>query len=338
MRADLTIYKAATALAAYQGRDAVTLDDVNEVSELALSHRRSSLPKAPPPPPPVLDDSPPDRRTLPQNRPFYAEGGKSPDAAKAAGESTVRDRDTAGNVTSPRDEDSPSPAPSSDFAINPRWKVPNARKWGKAPGVRGRLAASDRTGAFMGSTTPRERITDLALVATLRAAAPWQIRRGRATSNDRLVLKKRDLREKLRLRPTRHLILFCVDASRSMGASERMGRTKAAVLSLLVDAYQGRNRVGLITFGKGGAHLVLPPTRSVRVAARLLEDVPVGGATPFAAGLAMSARVIASERRREPAIVPLLVVLTDGRGNLPLAVGGNPEVRSHGDCRKARPR
>jgi magnesium chelatase subunit D len=141
-----------------------------------------------------------------------------------------------------------------------------------------------------------------------------------------LVLRAPDLRDKVRVRASQHLILFVVDASRSMGARRRMAQTKGAVLSLLVDAYQKRERVGLITFSGPGARLVLPPTRSVRVAARHLHELPVGGLTPLAHGLALAGRVIAATRRREPGIAPLVVLLTDGRSNVALQAGGAAEA------------
>jgi magnesium chelatase subunit D len=143
-----------------------------------------------------------------------------------------------------------------------------------------------------------------------------------------VILRAGDLRDKVRARPAQHLVLFVVDASRSMGARRRMAQTKAAVLSLLVDAYQERDRVGLITFGGPGARLVLPPTRSVRVAARHLAELPVGGLTPLAHGLALAHGVVATARRREPGVAPLIVLLTDGRGNVALrpGPGASPEA------------
>jgi magnesium chelatase subunit D len=149
-----------------------------------------------------------------------------------------------------------------------------------------------------------------------------------------LILRRGDIRVKVRARPSQHLILFVVDASRSMGARERMRQTKAAVLSLLVDAYQKRDRVGLITFGGPGARLVLAPTRSVRVAARCLADLPIGGLTPLAEGLALAGRVVASSRRRAPGVAPLVVLLTDGRGNVPLRPGGDPEAEALAGARQ----
>ena len=185
------------------------------------------------------------------------------------------------------------------------------------------MVESGGPGAFVGSRRPKGRLHDPAIAATLREAAAGQVERGRIAGGP-LILRPSDLREKVRARPARHLVLFVVDASRSMGARERIRQTKAAVLSLLIDAYQRRDRVGLITFGRGGARLALPPTRSVQVAARCLDDLPIGGATPLAAALELTLRVVGSARRREPGVWPLVVLLTDGRGNLPLGPGGHP--------------
>ena len=110
-----------------------------------------------------------------------------------------------------------------------------------------------------------------------------------------------------------NLVLFAVDASGSMAAGQRMRAVKGAVGSLLRDAYQRRDKVGLITFRGTEATLALPPTSSVEAGARRLAVLPTGGRTPLAAGLAMAARVLAAERLRDPDRRPLLVVVTDGR-------------------------
>jgi magnesium chelatase subunit D len=108
-------------------------------------------------------------------------------------------------------------------------------------------------------------------------------------------------------------VLFVVDASGSMGARSRMAAVKGAVLSLLLDAYQRRDKVGLITFRGGDAELALPPTWSVEAAATRLTSLPTGGRTPLAAGLLRAHEVLRVERVRDPQRRPLLVVVTDGR-------------------------
>jgi magnesium chelatase subunit D len=324
LRADLTIYKAAAALAAYDGRTEVTAADVEAVAELALSHRRTAPPRGnPPPSPPALDDRPSSNHHGAPSKPRSSAGADRPDRSGDA-----RAEAEPGDGGPAEDAGELQLQAAADPESVARWRPRTASpRRGSAAGRRGRPTKADRRGAYVGSTRPIGRAADPAIVATLRAAAPWQAGRGREAGQN-LILRAGDLRDKLRRRPSRHLVLFVVDASRSMGARERMRQTKAAVLSLLVDAYQKRDRVGLITFGKGGAKLALPPTRSARDAARRLADLPIGGATPLPAGLELALRVVAASRRREPGVVPLVVLLTDGRGNLPLATGGDPEAES----------
>ncbi|GAB2517538.1 VWA domain-containing protein [Nocardiopsis aegyptia] len=142
-----------------------------------------------------------------------------------------------------------------------------------------------------------------------------------ARSGGRLRIQPRDLRVAVREGQETNLILFCVDASGSMAARKRMAEVKTAVLSLLLDAYRRRDKVGLVTFRGRGAELALPPTRSVDVAAARLDDLPAGGRTPIAEGLVEAARVLRRERLRDPKLRPLLVVVTDGR-----ATGGKGAV------------
>ena len=129
----------------------------------------------------------------------------------------------------------------------------------------------------------------------------------------RVTVGPADLREAVREGREGNLVLFAVDASGSMAARQRMRAVKGAVLSLLLDAYQRRDKVGLVTFRGAGAEVALPPTSSVEAAARRLTSLATGGRTPLAAGLAQSARVLATERLRDPRRRALLVVVTDGR-------------------------
>jgi magnesium chelatase subunit D len=127
------------------------------------------------------------------------------------------------------------------------------------------------------------------------------------------LLRKQDLREPIRQGRESNLVLFCVDASGSMAARQRMGAVKGAVLSLLLDAYQRRDKVGLVTFRADGAELALPPTSSVEAGAARLRQLPTGGRTPLAQGLRRAAAALRVERLRDPHRRPLLIVVTDGR-------------------------
>jgi magnesium chelatase subunit D len=154
-------------------------------------------------------------------------------------------------------------------------------------------------------------VKDVALAATLRAAAPHQKERGRSGSG--ILVLQGDLREKVREGREGNLILFVVDASGSMAARRRMSAVKGAILSLLADAYQRRDKVGLVSFRGEGAQLLLPPTSSVELAAPRLEELPTGGRTPLAAGLEKAAEVLKRTELQDAERRSLLVLLTDGR-------------------------
>ncbi|QBI55409.1 putative cobaltochelatase [Streptomonospora litoralis] len=178
-----------------------------------------------------------------------------------------------------------------------------------APGRRSR--AETPYGRTSGARVPRAGVRGLHLTATLRAAAPYQRARGRTGPG--LLVRSGDVREVVREGREGNLVLFCVDASGSMAARERMRAVKGAVLSLLLDAYQRRDKVGLVTFRGTGARVELPPTSSVEAGARRLRELRTGGRTPLAAGLLRAAEVLRVERLRDPSRRPLLVVVTDGR-------------------------
>jgi magnesium chelatase subunit D len=159
------------------------------------------------------------------------------------------------------------------------------------------------------------------LDATLRAAAPHQRRRQDflgSVASAQFLIEPWDLREKVRETRTGSLILFVVDASGSMGAQRRMVAVKGAVLSLLLDAYQRRDQVGLISFRGTRADLLLPPTNSVDLAQQYLQDLPTGGRTPLARGLYLALEVLEIERLKNREVLPLLVLLSDGRANVSL--------------------
>jgi magnesium chelatase subunit D len=197
---------------------------------------------------------------------------------------------------------------------------------GTGEGAPGRRSATRGPfGRTVEARIPRDRPFALHLPATIRAAAlrvphapaltpaPGATPIRRPAASRRVRLTAADLREAVREGKEGNLVLFAVDASGSMAARQRMRAVKGAVLSLLLDAYQRRDKVGLVTFRGTGAELALPPTSSVEAAARRLASLPTGGRTPLAAGLAKAARVLAAERLRDPRRRPLLVVVTDGR-------------------------
>jgi magnesium chelatase subunit D len=361
LRADLVTARAAIAHAAWAGRLAVTVEDIRAAARLALPHRRRRQPfDAPGLPDDELDqaladaaadDGGPDDDGGPGGgQPPPGDPGRpTPPAPPASPDHSA----TADSVAEPRPgQQAPSPttsrkhsgapddmndsatqsgtrdgadaaavAPGEVFRVR-RLDVPGAGAG--APGRRSR--ARGGVGRVTGARVPRGRLGRIHLAATLAAAAPHQLARGRAAP-DPLRLRRDDLREPQLEGRESNLVLFVVDASGSMAARSRMGAVKGAVLSLLIDAYQRRDKVGLIAFRGSAAEVLLPPTSSVEAAVSRLAALPTGGRTPVAAGLVRAHEVLRAEQLRDPQRRPLLVLVTDGR-----ATGGPDPV---GDAHRA---
>jgi Mg-chelatase subunit ChlD len=183
-------------------------------------------------------------------------------------------------------------------------------------GRRSQTRTNRKRGRYIQARPAAGKTDDLAFDATLRAAAPFQKERAEQRRQVAFAVRSSDFQRKVRVKKASNLILFLVDASWSMAVAERMSATKGAILSLLTDAYQRRDRVGLIVFQKNRATLILQPTNSVQLARRALADIPVGGKTPLSAGLYMAREIIQRERILHPDINPLLILLTDGAGNV----------------------
>ncbi len=183
-------------------------------------------------------------------------------------------------------------------------------------GRRSQTRTERKRGRYIQARPANGKTNDIAFDATIRAAAPHQINRDKGDLA--FAVRKSDLQRKVRVKKQANLVLFVVDASWSMAVSERMEATKGAIMSLLTDAYQRRDRVGLIVFQKDKAQLVLPPTSSVQLAQKALADIPVGGKTPLSAGLTLSYEVIRQENAAHPDVLPLMILLTDGAGNVSL--------------------
>ncbi len=192
----------------------------------------------------------------------------------------------------------------------------------KHGGRRSRTRTNDKRGRYIQARNTPGNPYDLAFDATLRAAAPFQRQRIELRKRVAFAIRPADYMRKVRVRRAANLVLFLVDASWSMAVAERMAATKGAILSLLTDAYQRRDRVGLVVFQKDRATLVLPPTNSIYLAQRALDDIPVGGKTPLSAGLMLAYEILRQEKLLRPDVMPLLMVLTDGAGNV--SIGSLP--------------
>ncbi|MEW1736873.1 VWA domain-containing protein [Nocardia beijingensis] len=331
MRADLVVARTATAHAAWRGADGVTEDDVRVAAELALPHRRRRDPfDEPGISEQQLDDAMRDaaaeaRREQPSSPPQDA--GETDDAvADERGESPDDGPDdpapTDGGPEDPSPPEGPgggrsgegrTGTPVSAGARTPRWEVPGVGEG--APGRRSR--AESRHGRVVRSSTDTS--AGLHLLGTVLAAAPKQRARGRGAGPLRLAAE--DLRGAYREGREGNLVVFVVDASGSMAARDRLSAVTGAVVTLLRDAYQRRDKVAVVSVRGTEAELVLPPTSSVDIAVRRLSGMRTGGKTPLAAGLLKAREVVLRERVRDPRRRPMLVLLTDGR-----ATGGADPV------------
>ncbi|MFF9766755.1 putative cobaltochelatase [Streptomyces sp. NPDC014636] len=326
MRADIVMARTATALAAWAGRTDVLAEDVRQAALLALPHRRRRNPFDAP----GLDEDKLDE-TLEE---YSGEGDDDPgpDGPGGGGGQPAPDSgpqdDGAGAARPEAGEGGQPQASGAQEQSAVRAAEPFRAKMLSVPGI-GEGATGRRSrartehGRTTGARRPRGALTKLHLAATVQAAAPHQRARGR--SGPGLVIRRDDLRQATREGREGNLVLFVVDASGSMAARQRMSAVKGAVLSLLLDAYQRRDKVGLVTFRGSGADVALPPTSSVDAAAARLESLPTGGRTPLAAGLLKAHEVLRVERLRDPARRALVVVVTDGRatgGPEPVALAG----------------
>ncbi|GAA1368320.1 putative cobaltochelatase [Streptomyces beijiangensis] len=328
MRADIVMARTATALAAWAGREDVIAEDVRQAALLALPHRRRRNPfDAPGLDEDKLDEtlqeSAGDDEPDPDSDPDGPDGGGQP---PSGGPDTPSQGDGEQGDTPAEPEGGPAGQPAGGEQSAARAGEPFRTKMLSVPGL-GEGAAGRRSrartehGRTTGARRPRGALTKLHLAATIQAAAPHQLARGR--SGPGLVVRRDDLRQANREGREGNLVLFVVDASGSMAARQRMSAVKGAVLSLLLDAYQRRDKVGLVSFRGKDAEVALPPTSSVDAAAVRLESLPTGGRTPVAAGLLKAHDVLRIERMRDPSRRPLLVVVTDGRatgGPEPLAL------------------
>ncbi len=327
-RADILIEKTARTIAAWRGRKEVFEDDIRLASELVLLHRRREVDELKPQRhPQAIQENQRGEELREQKELREKEASSEQGSGTAPQEGVGRQSPT---------ERPPQPHPGNADTFSGRGmeiaheqvfkigkpvqistkEIKFARDTLKRnqSGRRVMTRTSNRTGRYVRATTERLN-NDLAFDATLRAAAPYQ--KHRPKTHLAINIKDQDIREKVRMKKTSNLLLFVVDASGSMG-TKLMAETKGAIFALLLEAYQKRDKVGLIAFRGMKADVLLPPTNSIELAKKLLEELPTGGKTPLGHGLLTAYQVLKRELAREPDLLPLLIVVTDGRANVGL--------------------
>ncbi|RXE56259.1 magnesium chelatase [Methanoculleus taiwanensis] len=322
-RAEITIVRTAKTIAAFQNRTEVTMDDIREAMELALPHRMRRKP---------FEEPKIDRDQL--NNALENAESKKNDQSENSREPREQpaSRPEIGEEQDDRQGEPPPPAggspPESLYGVGDPIDANRIDRSRRRDTVRRRSISGRRVetlsarnaGTYISSRFPTGN-GDIALDATLRAAAPHQ--RTRDRQGKAIAVHDQDIRERVRIGKVSTACVFVVDASGSMGAMKRMESAKGAVLSLLLDSYQKRDRIGLVAFRGTEASVLLPLCSSVDLALSHLEEMPTGGKTPLSLGLAKGLETLLHERRKNGEVVPMLVIISDGRAN----VSANGSVR-----------
>lgn len=323
-RADITMMKTSITLAAFNGRTEVLEEDVKEAAELVLPHRMRRKPfdnhsdrqdK--------LDESIKKQKEKQRERQNEKKKNKNEQQKKEhkedSGKPHEHPEERQPDSTQDQTEVKPDASSETIFAMGGSYQIkqfsPEFRRDNRnGSGRRSKTLTKSKQGRYIKSAIPHEKTPDLAFDATLRAAAPYQLVREK--NGNPIIVHESDFRKKIREKKIGNLVLFVVDASGSMGAQQRMVASKGAVLSMLMDAYQKRDKVGLIAFKGAGAELVLPPTSSVELAQKYLQELPTGGKTPLSHGLMKGYETIQAELRRDPDTCPFMILISDGRANV----------------------
>ena len=335
-RGDIAMINTSMALAALNGRDEVLRKDVEEAAMICLAHRRNYIPDPPQPPEPPEEPQDQDDNEEDQQDENDQQQDQQPP------EPPQQDRDDRDDGQ--QDQNPPEPPNMDDiqqmldemmFEIGEQFRVIDylddgrrvIRTTSSRKGRRAMVESNDATGRYARSRPSDEKVHDIAFDATIRAAAPYQ--KGREHDGLSISIHPQDVREKVRERRSGCTIMFLVDASGSLGVRKRMAAVKGAVLSMLRDSYVKRDRIGMMAFRRDSAELILPPTKSVEYSYKKLEELPTGGKTPLGEALVTVNEFMTSYSRSHPGESCYIVLITDGRANVPLKQGAdaNEEVR-----------
>ena len=334
-RADIYLIEAARAEAALEGRKYVLPKDLEKAAEFVLPHRMRKAEEQQGQPSEEMPQEQPEEDNKPQQEeeqqtPQDNEFSHPPEAqppqinTEDADDSSHEQNQDNAQMSNPRGQ-SRERIDDADLHVNlpPMWIEPSKdRKPKKGSGKRSLTMTDLMQGRYVRAEIPKAKTSDIAFDATLRAAAPYQ--KARPSNGCAVVIRKDDLRSKVREKRTGNIFLFVVDASGSMGARERMRTVKGVIFKILLDAYQKRDRVGMVAFRKNQAEVLLPVTRSVDFAQKKLATMPTGGKTPLAKGLLKAEDVLDMLYRQDANQDPVMILITDGRATSSLNKGTNP--------------
>ena len=328
-RADIYLIEAARALAALAERRYVLPKDLEKAAEFVLPHRmrkncEQELPQSDELENPDKNDIEKDQESENNNLGDDGEDPSGNHIVEAAGNGSDNDESSSDMPEFPQGADDEKVDPADSHVILPPLWIQNEKKRfsPKGSGKRNMTRSDERQGRYVKAGIPKGETHDIAIDATLRAAAPYQ--KGRQSNGCAVVIRHEDIRRKEREKRTGNIFLFLVDASGSMGARERMKAVKGVVFKMLADAYQKRDRVGMIAFRRDRAEVLLPITRSIEFAQKKLAALPTGGKTPLAQGLIKAEDMLDRLYKQDPLQDPVLILITDGRATNSLNKNTDP--------------
>ncbi len=313
-RADIFMLKAAQTIAAYHQRVCVTEDDIKEAAELVLSHRMRRKP---------FQEPKVDKEKLEESIQKHKNQtkGQRPTAKDEKIQKTDEKQRNHEQNSKPDSQSEVTFDTGGAYPIK-KLSLPTETEVRAGSGRRSKAKSDTKSGRYARSAIPKDKTDDIAFDATFRAAAPYQIHR--KNGGVAVAIETQDIRQKVREKKIGNTIVFVVDSSGSMGANRRMVETKGAILSLLINAYQKRDKVGLVAFKGEKAEVLLSPTSSVELAKKRLEELPTGGKTPLAKGLLTGFEVLRNELNKNKRIKTLLVIISDGKANVSINNNSNP--------------
>ena len=326
-RAEIILIETAKGLAALDGRKYLNISDLKEAAEFVLPHRTNQK-----------------NQSVSKDDSENMENKNSEEQENSGNNNELADRDQKNqekeennqeencntddkseieedeNIENSQEKKENSSELEEEFKIGDIFKVKDIfldsvrdNKKRNGTGKRCKTKSGSLQGKYVKSIIPKGKIIDFAFDATIRAAAPYQKKSD--INGLKIKIRKEDIRVKVRERRTGTSILFVVDSSGSMGVKKRMEAVKGAIMSLLKDAYEKRDRVGLVVFRKDCAEELLPITRSIDLAQKKLEKLTTGGKTPLAAGIERAYNIIKKELKKDEKVVPLILFLSDGKAN-----------------------
>lgn len=326
-RAEIILIETAKGLAALDGRKYLNISDLKEAAEFVLPHRTNQK-----------------NQSVSKDDSENMENKNSEEQENSGNNNELADRDQKNqekeennqeencntddkseieedeNIENSQEKKENSSELEEEFKIGDIFKVKDIfldsvrdNKKRNGTGKRCKTKSGSLQGKYVKSIIPKGKIIDFAFDATIRAAAPYQKKSD--INGLKIKIRKEDIRVKVRERRTGTSILFVVDSSGSMGVKKRMEAVKGAIMSLLKDAYEKRDRVGLVAFRKDCAEELLPITRSIDLAQKKLEKLTTGGKTPLAAGIERAYNIIKKELKKDEKVVPLILFLSDGKAN-----------------------